>query len=59
MYFLGNPILYDCHSLVVRILANGAGGPGSNPGGVTCVIEEELTMELWVMHGMTKVWKTK
>jgi len=26
---------------VVRILASGAGGPGSNPGGVTCGIGEE------------------
>jgi hypothetical protein len=40
MYFLGNPLSHDCHSLVVRILASGAGGPGSNSGGVTCVREE-------------------
>ena len=26
---------------MVRILASGAGGPGSNPGGVTCSIGEE------------------
>ncbi len=32
--FLGNPILHVSHGLVVRILASGAGGPGSNPGGV-------------------------
>ncbi len=29
-------LLHDSHGLVVRILANGAGGLGSNSGGVTC-----------------------
>ncbi len=33
--FLGN------HGLVARILASGAGDLGSNPGGVTCGIEED------------------
>ncbi len=41
MTFLRNLILHDSHSLVVRILATGAGGLGSNPGGVTCGIKEE------------------
>ncbi len=41
MNFLGNPFLQDSHGLVVRILASGAGGLGSNPGGVTCGIDEE------------------
>ena len=39
--FLGNLFLHDSHGLVVRILASGAGGMGSNPGGVTCGMEEE------------------
>ena len=41
MSFLGNPYLHVSHGLVVRILASGAGGPGSNPGGVPCGIVEE------------------
>jgi hypothetical protein len=41
MNFLGNLYLHDSHSLVVRILASGAGDLGSNPGGVTCGIDEE------------------
>jgi hypothetical protein len=41
MNFLGSLYVHDYHGLVVRILASGAGGPGSNPGVVTCVIEEE------------------
>ncbi len=41
MNFLGNLILHDSHSLVVRILVSGAGGLGSNPSGVTCGIVEE------------------
>ncbi len=45
MNFVGNLFSHDCHSLVVRILASGADGPGSNLGGVTCVVEEEQTME--------------
>ncbi len=43
------------HSLVVRILASGAGDPGSNPGGVTCGIGEEGLCKLWVMHGVTEL----
>jgi hypothetical protein len=39
--FLENLFIHDSHSLVVRILASGAGGLDSNPGGVTCGIEEE------------------
>ncbi len=39
--FLGVPFLHDSHGLVVRILASGAGGPGSNPGGVPCGMVEE------------------
>ncbi len=40
---LGTPALtvHVSHSLVVRILANGAGGPGSNPGEVTCGMGDE------------------
>jgi hypothetical protein len=41
MNFLGDLFLHACHGLVVRILASSAGGPGSNPGGMTCVIVEE------------------
>jgi hypothetical protein len=40
---------------VVRTLASDAGGPGSNPGGVTCGIGEEGLRKLWVMHGVTKL----
>ncbi len=47
MNFLGNPFLHVSHSLVVRILASGAGSPGSNPGGVP--------WKLWVMDDVTKV----
>jgi hypothetical protein len=39
--FLGNPFLHVSHSLVVRILASGAGGWGSNPGGVLYGMVEE------------------
>ncbi len=39
---------------MVRILANGAGGLGSNPGGVTCGMGEEGQWKLWVMHCVTK-----
>ena len=39
--FLGNSLLHVSHSQVVRILASGAGGPGSNPGGVPCGMVEE------------------
>ena len=41
MNFLGNLFIHVSHGLVVRILASGAGGPGSNPGGVPCGIVEE------------------
>ncbi len=41
--------------LVVRILASGAGGLGSNPGGVPCGIVEEWLWKLWVMDDVTKV----
>ena len=54
MNFLGNPFLHVSHGLVVRILASGAGGLGSNPGGVTSGIGEEGQWKLWVMHGVTK-----
>jgi hypothetical protein len=39
--FLGNLLLHVSHGLVVRILASGAGGPGSNPGEVPCGIVED------------------
>ena len=55
MNFLGNQFIHDSHGLVVRILASGAGGPGSNPGGVTCGIGEERLWKLWVMHGVTEL----
>jgi hypothetical protein len=43
MNFLEHLFLHVSHSLVVRILANGAGDPGSNPGGVTkCVVGIEF-----------------
>jgi len=58
MSFLGNLLLHDSHRLVVRILASGAGGLGSNPGGVTCGIDEECLQKLWVMHGVTKLCKS-
>jgi hypothetical protein len=38
--FLGNLFLHNIHGLVARILASGAGGLGSNPGGIPCGIEE-------------------
>ncbi len=41
MNFLGNLNLLDSHGLVVRVLASGAGGLGSNPGGVPCGKDEE------------------
>jgi hypothetical protein len=44
--FLGNPFLHDNHGLVVRILASGAGGLDLTPGGVTCGIDEEMTLEI-------------
>ncbi len=40
---------------MVRIPASSAGGPGSNPGGVPCGIEEERLWKLWVMEDVTKV----
>jgi hypothetical protein len=54
MNFLEHQFLHVSHSLVVRILANVAGGPGSNPCGVTCGMGEEGQLKLWVMHGVTK-----
>jgi hypothetical protein len=54
MNFLEHPFLHVSHSLVVRIFANDAGGPGSNPGGVTCGMGEEGHWQLWVIHGVTK-----
>jgi hypothetical protein len=53
--FLEHQILHVSHSLVVRILASGAGVPGSNPGGVTCGIGEEGLWKLWVIHGVTEL----
>jgi hypothetical protein len=41
MNFLGNLILDASHGLVVRKLASGAGGPGLNPGGVSCGIVDK------------------
>ncbi len=55
MNFLGNSFIYVSHGLVVRILASGASGPGSNPGGVPCGIVEERLWKLWVMDDVTKV----
>ncbi len=55
MNFLEHPISHVIHSLVVRILASGAGGPGSNPGGVIYGIGEERLWKLWVMHGVTEM----
>jgi hypothetical protein len=57
MNFLEHPILHFIHSQVVRIPASDAGGPGSNPGGVTCGIGEGKTMET-VGHAWCdkKVW---
>ncbi len=52
--FLEHVFLHVSHSLVVRVLANGAGDLGSNPGGVTCGMGEEGQWNLWVMHGVTK-----
>jgi hypothetical protein len=54
MNFLEHLILCVSHSLVVRILANGADSPGSNPGGMTCGMGKEGHWKLWVMHGVTK-----
>ena len=54
--FLEHPNLHVRHSLVVRIHASGAGGLGSNPGGVQCGIGEEGLWKLWVMHGVTKLF---
>ena len=38
---LGKPVLTCQPRSVVRILASGAGRPGSNPGGVPCGMVEE------------------
>ncbi len=48
MNFLGNLFLNVSHGLVVRTLASGAGGPGSNLGGVICDIEGEGLWKLCV-----------
>ncbi len=55
MNFLEHPFSHVSHSLVVRILASGAGGLGSNPGGVTYGIGEEGPWKLWIMHGVTEL----
>ncbi len=54
MNFLEHLFLHVSLSLVIRILAIGAGVQGSNPGGVTRGIGEEGQWKLWVMHGVTK-----
>ncbi len=54
MNFLEHLFFHISHSLVVRILANGAGGLGSNPGVMTCGMGEKGQWKLWVMHGVTK-----
>ncbi len=38
---LGKPVFHYSHSLVVRVLASGAGGLDSNPGGVTGGTDEK------------------
>ncbi len=55
MNFLGNLFLHVIHGLVDRILASGAGGLGSNPGGVPCGIVEEQLWKLWFIDDVTKV----
>ncbi len=55
MNFLEHINLHVRHSPVVRILASGAGGLGSNPGEVTCGIGEEGLWKLWVIHGVTEL----
>jgi hypothetical protein len=55
MNFLEHLFLHVSHSLVVRILANGAGGLGSNPGGLTFGIGEAGLWKLWIVHGVTKM----
>ncbi len=45
MNFLEHLFLHVSHSLVVRILANGAGGPSSNPGGGDMWHRRGTTME--------------
>ena len=51
MNFLGNLFLHGSNGLLVRILASGAGGLGSNPGQVSCGREMEW---LWKLYGY--VW---
>jgi hypothetical protein len=48
MNFLEHLFFNVSHSLVVRIHSDGAGGPGSIPGGVTCGMGEEGLWKLWV-----------
>ncbi len=55
MDFLGSLFFHTSHGLIVGILSSGAGGLGSNPGGVTCGIEAEGLWKLCVMQGVTKV----
>ncbi len=40
---------------MIRIVASGAGGLGSNPGGVTCGKVEEELWKLWIMQGVTEL----
>ena len=54
MNFLEHLFLHVSHSLVDRVLANGAGCPVSIPGGVTGVMREEGQQKLRVMRGETK-----
>ncbi len=56
--FLGKLYLHNSYGLVVRRLASGAGGLGSNLGGVTCGIEEEWLWRLRVMHCVAKLCKS-
>ena len=56
MNFLEQLILHVSHSLVDRILANGAGGPGSNPGGVTWWHSRGRTMETLGHVWCDKMW---
>jgi hypothetical protein len=46
MNFFEHQFVHVSHSLVVRILATGAGGPGSIPGGVKCGMGEEEQWKL-------------
>ncbi len=50
--------LHDSHDLVVRTLDSGAGDSGSDPGGVSCGVDEEILWKVLVMHGIKKVCET-